>query len=96
MFGKAHRHRPRGKRLGNRLRLGVPAGLVLSYGTHRCRIEAGPLAEADRWIAPLAAAQQALAAAKQGVEPDDIARTAARAGYDVSPIRAMIDMLAAR
>ena len=38
----------------------------------------------------------ALAAAKQGVEPDDIARTAARAGYDVSPIRAMIDMLAAR
>ncbi len=38
----------------------------------------------------------ALASAKQGVEPDDIARTAARAGYDVSPIRAMIDMLAAR
>lgn len=38
----------------------------------------------------------ALAAAKQGVEPDDIARTAARAGYDVSPIRGMIDMLAAR
>ena len=38
----------------------------------------------------------ALAAAKQGVEPDDIARTAALAGYDVSPIRAMIDMLAAR
>lgn len=38
----------------------------------------------------------ALAAAKQGVEPDEIARTAARAGYDVSPIRAMIDMLAAR
>lgn len=38
----------------------------------------------------------ALAAAKQGVEPDDIARTAAQAGYDVSPIRAMIDMLAAR
>ena len=38
----------------------------------------------------------ALAAAKLGVEPDDIARTAARAGYDVSPIRAMIDMLAAR
>jgi len=38
----------------------------------------------------------ALAAAKQGVEPEDIARTAARAGYDVSPIRPMIDMLAAR
>jgi hypothetical protein len=38
MFGKAHRHRPPGKRLGNRLRLGVPAGLVLPYRTHRCRI----------------------------------------------------------
>lgn len=38
----------------------------------------------------------ALAAAKQGVEPGTIARTAAQAGYDVSPIRAMIDMLAAR
>ena len=38
----------------------------------------------------------ALAAAKQGVEADTIARTAARAGYDVSPIRPMIDMLAAR
>lgn len=38
----------------------------------------------------------ALAAAKQGVEPDSIARTAAQAGYDVSPIRPMIDMLAAR
>jgi uncharacterized protein (TIGR01244 family) len=38
----------------------------------------------------------ALAAAKQGVEPDAIARMAAQAGYDVSPIRPMIDMLAAR
>jgi uncharacterized protein (TIGR01244 family) len=38
----------------------------------------------------------ALAAAKQGEEPDAIARTAAQAGYDVSPIRPMIDMLAAR
>lgn len=38
----------------------------------------------------------ALAAAKQGVEPDTIARTAAQAGYDVSPIRPMIDMLSAR
>ena len=37
----------------------------------------------------------ALAAAKQGEEPDAIARTAAQAGYDVSPIRPMIDMLAA-
>jgi uncharacterized protein (TIGR01244 family) len=38
----------------------------------------------------------ALAAAKQGEDPETIARTAAQAGYDVSPIRAMIDMLAAR
>ena len=38
----------------------------------------------------------ALAAAKQGGDPDTIARTAAQAGYDVSPIRAMIDVLAAR
>ena len=38
----------------------------------------------------------ALAAAKQGENPDAIARTAAQAGYDVSPIRSLIDMLAAR
>ncbi|PLK22920.1 TIGR01244 family phosphatase [Porphyrobacter sp. TH134] len=38
----------------------------------------------------------ALASAKQGEDPNAIARTAAQAGYDVSPIRAMIDMLAAR
>ena len=38
----------------------------------------------------------ALAAAKQGEAPDAIARMAAQAGYDVSPIRPMIDMLAAR
>lgn len=38
----------------------------------------------------------ALASAKQGENPDTIARTAAQAGYDVGPIRAMIDMLAAR
>ena len=38
----------------------------------------------------------ALAAAKQGHNPDTIARTAMQAGYDISPIRAMIDMLAAR
>lgn len=37
----------------------------------------------------------ALAAAKQGEEPATIARTAAAAGYDVGPVRAMIDMLAA-
>jgi uncharacterized protein (TIGR01244 family) len=38
----------------------------------------------------------ALAAAKQGESPDTIARTAAQAGYDISPVRPMIDMLAAR
>lgn len=38
----------------------------------------------------------ALASAKQGEDPDSIARTAAQAGYDVSPIRSLIDMLAAR
>jgi len=38
----------------------------------------------------------ALAAAKQGEDPNSIARIAAAAGYDVSPIRAMIDMLAVR
>ena len=38
----------------------------------------------------------ALAEAKQGGDPATIAHTAAQAGYDVSPIRAMIDMLAAR
>ena len=38
----------------------------------------------------------ALAAAKQGETPDAIARAAAQAGYDVGPIRPMIDMLAAR
>ena len=38
----------------------------------------------------------ALAAAKQGENPDAIARTAAQAGYDVSPIRSLIDMLSQR
>jgi uncharacterized protein (TIGR01244 family) len=38
----------------------------------------------------------ALAAAKQGIEPDSIARIAAQAGYDVSPVRPMIDMLSPR
>jgi uncharacterized protein (TIGR01244 family) len=38
----------------------------------------------------------ALAAAKQGEAPDTIARMAAQAGYDVSPIRPMIDMLSQR
>lgn len=38
----------------------------------------------------------ALAAAKLGEDPDAIARAAAQAGYDVSPIRPMIDMLSQR
>jgi uncharacterized protein (TIGR01244 family) len=38
----------------------------------------------------------ALATAKQGGDPDTIARAAARAGYDISPVRPMVDMLAAR
>ncbi len=38
----------------------------------------------------------ALAAAKQGGDPDTIARAAAAAGYDISPVRPMVDMLAAR
>lgn len=38
----------------------------------------------------------ALAAAKQGESPDAIARAAAQAGYDVSPIRTMIEMLGHR
>lgn len=38
----------------------------------------------------------ALAAAKQGENPETIVRAAMQAGYDISPIRAMIDMLGAR
>jgi uncharacterized protein (TIGR01244 family) len=38
----------------------------------------------------------ALAQAKQGEDPDAIARAAMQAGYDISPVRAMVDMLAAR
>ena len=38
----------------------------------------------------------ALAQAKSGIAPDDIARAAMAAGYDVSPVRPMLDMLAAR
>ena len=38
----------------------------------------------------------ALAEASKGGQPDDIAAKAARAGYDISPVRAIIDMLAAR
>ena len=38
----------------------------------------------------------ALAQAARGVEPGEIAAKAAGAGYDVAPVRALIDMLAAR
>lgn len=38
----------------------------------------------------------ALAQAKSGEAPDTIAKAALAAGYDVGPIRAMLDMLAAR
>jgi uncharacterized protein (TIGR01244 family) len=38
----------------------------------------------------------ALARAKNGEDPDSIARAAYAAGYDVSPIRAMLDMLHAQ
>lgn len=35
-----------------------------------------------------------LAQAKQGVSPDEIARSAGNAGYDITPIRAMVEALA--
>ena len=38
----------------------------------------------------------ALAQAKKGIAPDEIARAAMAAGYDITPIRPMVDMLAAR
>jgi len=38
----------------------------------------------------------ALARAAQGDSPDDLAMAAARAGYDLGPIRSLLDMLAAR
>jgi len=38
----------------------------------------------------------ALAEASKGADPDDLAAAAAQAGYDVSPIRTLLDMLAAR
>jgi uncharacterized protein (TIGR01244 family) len=38
----------------------------------------------------------ALAEASRGADPGDLAAAAARAGYDLGPIRALIDMLAAR
>lgn len=38
----------------------------------------------------------ALAQARAGISPDDIAEKAAGAGYDIGPIRATVDMLAAQ
>lgn len=38
----------------------------------------------------------ALAQAKTGASPEDIAKLAMAAGYDVSPVRPMLDMFAAR
>lgn len=38
----------------------------------------------------------ALAQARSGMSPDEIANKAADAGYDISPIRATVDMLAAQ
>jgi uncharacterized protein (TIGR01244 family) len=38
----------------------------------------------------------ALAEASRGASPDDLCAKAANAGYDLSPIRAMLDMLSAR
>ncbi|MBA3053852.1 MAG: TIGR01244 family phosphatase [Sphingomonadales bacterium] len=38
----------------------------------------------------------ALAEASTGAEPDKVALAAARAGYDVSPIRSLLDVLASR
>ncbi|MEO9601464.1 TIGR01244 family sulfur transferase [Parasphingorhabdus sp.] len=35
-----------------------------------------------------------LAQAKQGVAPDEIARLAGNAGYDITPVRAIVDALA--
>lgn len=37
----------------------------------------------------------ALAQASRGASPDDIAASAAGAGYDISPVRPLVDMLAA-
>ncbi|MBC2670846.1 TIGR01244 family sulfur transferase [Novosphingobium piscinae] len=38
----------------------------------------------------------ALARASRGASPDELAAAAAQAGYDLGPIRALLDMLAAR
>ena len=38
----------------------------------------------------------ALAEAQRGRDPDGLAAAAAQAGYDITPVRAMVDMLAAK
>lgn len=38
----------------------------------------------------------ALAQASSGANPDELAAAAAQAGYDLAPVRALVDMLAAR
>ncbi|HET9628710.1 MAG TPA: TIGR01244 family sulfur transferase [Novosphingobium sp.] len=38
----------------------------------------------------------ALAEASKGADPDDLAEAAAGAGYDLTPIRSLLDMLASR
>ncbi len=38
----------------------------------------------------------ALAEASSGTNPDELAAAAAQAGYDLAPVRALVDMLAAR
>lgn len=38
----------------------------------------------------------ALAEASTGADPEDLARAAAQAGYDLAPVRTLVDMLASR
>ncbi|MBC2667507.1 TIGR01244 family phosphatase [Novosphingobium flavum] len=38
----------------------------------------------------------ALAEASKGADPDDLAAAAAQAGYDLTPVRALVDMLVSR
>lgn len=58
------------------------------------------LAEGDKTLAYCRSGTRStllwsLAQAKQGVDPDEIARLAGNAGYDITPVRAMVDALAA-
>ncbi len=57
------------------------------------------LAEGDKTLAYCRSGTRStllwsLAQAKQGVAPDEIARLAGNAGYDITPVRAMVDALA--